>query len=73
MLQWLEDFIERGVKEGTFTQRQARQDLQIALWYSFACNNLDEYQYYYKAADWMKGSEKNAAGCAMWYYRYSVP
>lgn len=54
MLCWLEAFVERGVEEGKFTQRQARQDLQIALWYSFACNNLDEYYYYYKAADWMK-------------------
>ena len=72
MLQWLEDFIEGGVQEGKFTQRQAGQDLQIALWYSFACNNLNEYRYYYKAAQWMKNSEKNAAGCAMWYYRYSV-
>ena len=72
MLHWLEDFIERGVQEGRFTQRQAQRDLQIALWYSFACNNLDEYRYYYKAADWMKASEKNAAGCATWYYRYSV-
>ena len=69
---WLEDFVERGVQAGKFTQRQAQQDLQIALWYSYACNNLDEYRYYYKAADWMKASEKNAAGCAMWYYRYSV-
>ena len=72
MLCWLEDFIEQGVQEGKFTQRQVHQDLQIALWYSFACNNLDEYRYYCKAADWMKDSEKNAAGCAMWYYRYSV-
>ena len=72
MLRWLEDFIEQGVQEGKFTQRQAEQDLQIALWYSFACNNLDEYRYYYKAAQWMKSSEKYAAGCAMWYYRYSV-
>lgn len=72
MLQWLEDFVEKGVQNGRFTQRQARQDLQIALWYSFACNNLDEYRYYYRAAQWMKDSEKNAARCAMWYYRYSV-
>ena len=72
MLRWLEDFIEQGVQEGRFTQRQARQDLQIALWYSFACNNLDAYPYYYKAAQWMKHSEQNARGCAMWYYRYSV-
>ena len=72
MYRWLEDFMERGVQAGKFTQRQAQQDLQIALWYSYAYNNLDEYRYYYKAADWMKASEKNAAGCAMWYYRYSV-
>lgn len=72
MLHWLENFIKQGVQEGRFTQRQAEQDLQIALWYSFACNNLDMYQYYYKAAQWMKHSEKNAGGCAMWYYRYSV-
>lgn len=72
MLCWLEDFIEQGVQEGKFTQHQAQQDLQIALWYSFACNNLDEYRYYCKAADWMKDSEKNAVGCATWYYRYSV-
>ena len=72
MLRWLDDFTQQGEQEGRFTQRQAQQDLQIALWYSFACNNLDEYQYYYKAADWMKASEKRAAGCATWYYRYSV-
>ncbi len=72
MLQWLEDFIRQGVEEGRFTVRQARQDLQIALWYSYACNNLDDYRYYYKAAQWMPDSEKNAGGCATWYYRYSV-
>ena len=60
------------MQAGKFTQRQAKQDLQIALWYAFACNNLDEYRYYYKAADWMKDSEQNATGCAMWYYRYSA-
>ena len=72
MLQWLEDFIKSGVEEGRFTEMQAHQDLQIALWYSFACNNLDDYIHYYQAAEWMKDSEKNAAGCATWYYRYSV-
>ena len=72
MYRCLTDFIEKGVSEGRFTQRQARQDLQIALWYSYACNNLDEYQCYCKAADWMKDSEKNAGGCGTWYYRYSV-
>ncbi len=72
MLRWLEDFIKSGVEEGRFTEKQARQDLQIALWYAFACNNLDDYIHYYQAVEWMKDSEKNAAGCATWYYRYSV-
>ena len=72
MVSWLDDFVKNGIEEGRFSEKQARQDLQIALWYSFACNNLDDYRYYYKAADWMKHSEKNAAGCAMWYYRYSI-
>ncbi|MBS5136405.1 MAG: suppressor of fused domain protein, partial [Clostridiaceae bacterium] len=72
MLRWLEDFIKSGVEEGRFSEKQAHQDLQIALWYSFACNNLDDYIHYYRAVEWMKDSEKNAAGCATWYYRYSV-
>ena len=72
MMQWLEDFIKNGVEEGRFTEKQAHQDLQIALWYAFACNNIDDYIHYYQAAEWMKDSEKNAAGCATWYYRYSV-
>ena len=72
MLHWLEDFIKNGVEERKFSKKQARQDLQIALWYAFACLNLDDYLHYYQAAEWMKDSEQNAAGCATWYYRYSV-
>jgi len=72
MVSWLDDFVKNGIAEGRFSEKQARQDLQIALWYAFAYNNLDEYRYYCKTAEWMKDSEKNAAGCATWYYRYSV-
>ena len=72
MLGWLEDFIKSGVEEGRFSEKQAHQDLQIALWYAFACLNLDDYIHYYRAAEWMKDSEKNVTGCATWYYRYSV-
>ena len=72
MLRWLEDFIKNGVEEGRFSEKQAHRDLQIALWYAFACNNLDDYIHYYRAAEWMKDSEITAAGCATWYYRYSV-
>ncbi len=72
MLRYINDFINDGVKEGKFTEKMAHQDLQIALWYSFACNNLDEYEYYYRATQWMPDSEQNAKGCGTWYYRYSV-
>ena len=34
MYRWLEDFIKNGAEEGRFTEKQAQQDLQIALWYS---------------------------------------
>ena len=72
MLRWLEDFIKTGVEEERFSEKQAHQDLQIALWYAFASNNLDDYIHYYSTVEWMKASEKNAMGCATWYYRYSV-
>ena len=72
MLDWLENFIKSGVEEGRFSEKQAHQDLQIALWYAFASNNLNDYIHYYRTVEWMKDSEKNAAGCATWYYRYSV-
>ena len=72
MLDWLEDFIKSGVEEGRFSEKQAHRDLQIALWYAFASNNLDDYIHYYRTVEWMKDSEENAVGCATWYYRYSV-
>ena len=72
MIIYLQNFIEEGVKGGRFTQKQARRDLQIALWYSYACNNMDGYEYYYQAAKWMPDSEQNAKGCGMWYYRYAM-
>jgi hypothetical protein len=72
MLEYLENFIGDGVAQGRFTEKQAGEDLQIALWYAFACNNLDRYEYYDKAVRWMQSSEKNARGSGTWYYRYSV-
>ena len=55
MLSYLEETIRAGVREGRFSAAQARADLEVALWYSYACNNVDEYEYYYRAADWMSG------------------
>ena len=73
MLAYLEECIRAGVREDRFTVAQARADLEVALWYSYACNNVDEYEYYYRAADWMPASEAaaEATRCGIWYYRYS--
>ena len=73
MLSYLEETIRAGVREGRFSAAQARADLEVALWYSYACNNVDEYEYYYRAADWMSDSEQaaEAAGSGIWYYRYA--
>ncbi len=72
LLDYLSDFIRTGVSEKRFTEEEARADLQIALWFSFGCLNIDEYEFYYRAAEWMPSSERNARGCGAWYYRYSV-
>lgn len=72
MLDYLQTFIQDGAAAGRFTEKQARQDLQIALWYGYACLNIDEYIYYYRAVQQMKDAEVNAQGCGVWYYRYSV-
>lgn len=72
MLDYLDKFVERGVAEGRFTGQQAAEDLELALWYGFAYNNLDIYPAYYRSLEVMKPAEKNAKGCGAWYYRYSV-
>lgn len=70
-MQFLDDFIESGINEGRFTEEQAKEDLQIALWYAYIYNNLDKYGAYWSVAEWMPSSEKNAKGCGAWYYRYA--
>ena len=72
MLDYLQKFVEEGVQEERFTEGQARRDLVLGLWYAYACLNLDEYEFYYRAAQWMSYSEDKAKGCGVWYYRYSV-
>lgn len=69
---YLEDFVKKGVEQNLFTLKEAREDLNIALWYAYAGNNIDVYEYYYKVIKWMPYSEKNAKGSGAWYYRYSV-
>ena len=71
MLHYIRDFIDTGLKEKRFTQKEAEHDLQIALWVSYACNNIDEYEYYYTSVRWLADVEDLAQGCGVWFYRYS--
>ena len=72
MLKYLEQYIKNGVIKGNFTREEARADLDIALWYAYAYNNIDAYEYYYRTTQWMPAAEKNARGCGTYYYRYAV-
>lgn len=72
MKAYLDEFVQAGLEAGRFTQEEADADLELALWYGYACNNLDTYEAYYTAVQRMAGAEKNAAGCGTWYYRYAA-
>ena len=41
MLAYLEQYIKNGIIKGNFTHKEAHADLDIALWYAYACNNVD--------------------------------
>lgn len=72
MFHELDRYLAEGVSRGRFTMAEARADRDTALWYAYACCNMDEYEWYWRAARWMAGSEAQAGGCGTWYYRYSV-
>lgn len=72
MLHYLESYIKNGTIKGNFTHEEARADLDIALWYAYACNNIDAYEYYYRTTQWLPAAARNAKGCGTYYYRYAV-
>ena len=71
MLHYLFSWLEQGVKEGRFSREEAETDLEVALWIAYACNNIDDYEHYFLAAQWLAKVEAQAAHCGTWYYRYS--
>ena len=72
MLNYLDGYIKSGVIKGNFTREEAYADLDIALWYAYACNNLNTYESYYRTTQWLPAAEANARGCGTYYYRYAV-
>lgn len=69
------EFIGRRISEGSaaglFTEDEAKHDLDTALWIGYACNNLDTYEHYCTAVEWLARVEDRAMGCGAWYYRYA--
>lgn len=72
ILNEIEAYVEEGVREGRFSSYEADEDLETALWISYVDINLNEYDRYLHSEKWLKRVEHKAAGCGMWYYRYSV-
>ena len=70
-LQILFDFISGSVDAGRFSEEDAHHDLEIALRIAYSCNNIDDYEHYYMAAEWLAPVEDLAHGCGVWYYRYA--
>lgn len=71
VLEYIGHFISEGISKGRFTERRAHHDLEIALWVAYACNNMDDYEHYYTATEWLARVEDLACDCGTWYYRYA--
>lgn len=71
MIQYLEDYVDIGVGEGKFTREEAEHDLELSLRMAYACNNADQYEFYYQSVQWLRRTEDLAHGCGAWYYRYA--
>ena len=67
----LREFIREGIDRGAFTLDDVRVDLEISLWYGFACINTDSYEHCFEAVSLMPTAENYAYGCGRWFYRYS--
>ena len=71
MYDYLDNYINEGVELEKFTELEARENLDVALWYSYICNNIGTYDYYIKTVRFMPYSLKNALTSGTWFYRYS--
>lgn len=65
-------FSNAGIERGDFRVSDVYTDLQVALHVAYADINIDDYEHYEHAERWLARTESKAAGCGVWYYRYSV-
>ena len=71
MMAYLQNYLQQGIAAGRFTREEAEHDLDFSLWMACACMNAGTYESYYRAWLWLRDTEKKAAGCGIWYYRYA--
>lgn len=71
MVKFLREYIYKGVDKELFSIDDARANLEISLFYAYACINTDTYEQSFEATVLMPFAENYALGCGRWYYRYS--
>lgn len=71
MIECLGGIIADGIAEGRFTEADAHADLEMALRVAYACNNMDDYEHYCTACEWLSRVEGRASGHGVWFYRYA--
>lgn len=71
LIKYLRDFVYKSVDKGVFSIDDARSNLELSLWYAYACINTDSYEQSFEATMLMPFAENYALGSGCWYYRYS--
>ena len=71
MMAYLQEYLREGTAAGRFTREEAEHDLDFSLWMAAAYMDNGTYESYYRAWLWLRDTEEKAAGCGMWYYRFS--
>ena len=71
LLECIGHAIAEGLKDARFTEKQLHEDVEAAMWVSYACMNIGDYEHYYTACQWLSSVERQASGSGAWYYRYA--
>ena len=71
LLECIARTIAEGLDGRRFSEDDVHSDLETALWISYACLNIGDYEHCYTACEWLSRVESQATGCGQWYYRYA--
>lgn len=71
LLESIAKTIADGLDAKRFNEDDVHSDLEIALWISYACLNIGDYEHCYTSCEWLSRVENQASGCGQWFYRYA--